>query len=360
MRRPAPPATASAGIVDLGRQRSRAARTLAARGSLHVGHRLGVEAAVHEPQRVDVGVVGRQRRSRRPPRRRRAASEPDRVDVGADDRQRPGRRDQPARQRPVGVGQMTGPPRRACAAATSSSAVAGGRHARRRSPGCPWSGPRCTETMPRVAPGDDHEADDAPETRATRRVPAPRRGGRRGCSPTRHRRRWPPAVSRAVSPWKPTGPARSRAMHPREATSAPRARLRVSVQHRHEGDGDRHRRGRHRQGSPASIAPRPAGRNQVQRRAVAPNDAATATSAALQKASALVKPVGWAWLSRAAASAPPRHRGPERDGARPAGRTKTLGTFRRRSATDMEGVNRAITASPPPIVRTGWAPVIAQ
>src|SRR5262245_38047729 len=52
--------------------------------------------------------------------------------------------------------------------------------------------------------------------------------------------------------------------------------------------------------SPPSTAAAPAGRNQVQRRAVAPKVATTAPSTRLQTASAASRPVGWAVVSSAA------------------------------------------------------------
>jgi hypothetical protein len=112
-------------------------------------------------------------------------------------------------------------------------------------------------------------------------------------------------VMTAVRPWKPSGPARSRAMPPRPDTRAPRARLRVL----RSTDTKAMTMATPAQAmatpSPASSAPAPAGRNHVQRRAVAPSDASAATSAALQNMSVVSSPVGRALVRTAAATAVP-------------------------------------------------------
>src|SRR5690606_16962681 len=84
--------------------------------------------------------------------------------------------------------------------------------------------------------------------------------------------------------------------------------------------------------SPAIIPATPAGRNHVQRRAVAPKKATTATRAALQKASGTAEPVGSAVVNATAAAAATATVTPnaivrERRAARRMGR---------RDATDME------------------------
>src|ERR671911_1276954 len=202
----------------------------------------------------------------------------------------------------------------------------------------------CTETTPSAAPTSMRPS-TVPPMSATGRV---RAGTRRPAwvYPDTTIGSAAAIMTTAVSPWNPTGSARSRATHPRPATNAPRARLRVSRTTDQKATPMAMAAHATAQPSNAKTAAAPAGRNHVQRRAVAPKNATTAARAPLQNTSAPLRPVGSASDSAPAAAATAATATPN---VMVRVRRERAAT-RLRTATDMETTNLVAVCWSPDII----------